>query len=238
MRFSSGCITAGARAHRRDRAAVCPSLRGTDHLQGVERQRPVSRDGVSGQGQQGPRRAARRASGASMAIVMDPGNQKMLILMPAQKMYMEQLVRAGADATRASQQAGLAPRSRRRARRRRSPAISASTSSSPTTTARTSTPASPTDSARSCRRRAATRWPAARRAARTTGARKLGKDGFPLKVTKGNTTVMEVTKIEKMSLDPSLFSRRPTAGRSSTCRTCRGMRPPPQRSRSASGRGR
>ena len=34
---------------------------------------------------------------------------------------------------------------------------------------------------------------------------KLGKDAFPLRVTKGNTTIMEVTRIEKASLDPSLF---------------------------------
>ena len=57
---------------------------------------------------------------------------------------------------------------------------------------------------------------------------KLGKDGFPLKVTKGNTTVMEVTKIEKAPLDPSLFSA-PDGWKKFDMPNIRGMRPPFQR---------
>jgi hypothetical protein len=56
---------------------------------------------------------------------------------------------------------------------------------------------------------------------------KIGSDAFPLKVTKGNTPILEVTKIEKASLDASLFAP-PDGWRKFDMPNIPGMRPPPQ----------
>lgn len=150
-----------------------------------------------------PASANPRAAGT--AIVMDPGNQKMLIMMPAQKMYMENSF-AQAVSPRAGQQAGAR-------------ATITATGKKETVAGYPCEHFVVTEddgaSVDACIAhglgsflQAPTGNPMAGAPASSSSdwSTKLGKDGFPLKVTKGNTTVMEVTKIEKMSLDPSLFA--------------------------------
>lgn len=201
MRFSSGCITAAlvlagaaapvsAQAFEGRIAFTVSDERGTAHEMEYQVRDNKMRFEMAGRG------------GQSMAMVMDPANQKILMLMPGQKMYMERPFAPVAEAARGAE--GKA---------------------SVTATGRKETIAGhvcehflitdeqgaqvdacvahglgsflqpPSGNPMAGGGAPANDWSA-----------KIGKDAFPLKVTKGGKTIMEVTRIEKASLDPSLFS--------------------------------
>ena len=201
MRFSSGCITAAlalvgaaapvsAQAFEGRIAFKVSDDRGSTREMEYQVRDSKVRFEMPGRG------------GQSMAMVMDPANQKMLVLMSGQKMYMERSIAPTTAAAHAAQ--GKA---------------------SVTATGRKETIAG-----HSCEHFLITddkggqfdaciahglgtflQPPSGNPMAGGASAAgdwssKIGKDGFPLKVTKGGTTIMEVTKIEKASLDPSLFS--------------------------------
>lgn len=134
------------------------------------------------------------------AMIIDPANQKMLMLMPAQKMYMERTFSGADDAAQA-----------------------ASGRAKITATGKKETVAGYacehfliTDedgkNIDACIAHGLGSFlrmggnPMSGAPAAKDWSAKIGKDGFPLKATKDGSTIMEVTKIEKMSLDPSLFS--------------------------------
>ena len=104
MRFSSGCITAGVALI----AAAAPLS--AQAFEGRIAVKVSSENGSSGEMEYQVRDNKVRiempvGGGQSMAMVIDPANQKMLILMPAQKTYLERAFTPAA-AGRASQQAG------------------------------------------------------------------------------------------------------------------------------------
>jgi Domain of unknown function (DUF4412) len=202
MRFSSGCTTAGIALF----AAAAPLS--AQAFEGRIAVKVSSENGSFGEMEYQVRDNKVRVEipvggGQSMAVVIDPTNQKMLMLMPAQKTYLERAFTPAA-AGRASQQAG--------ARATVTPTGKKETiagyqcehflvtdDDGASVDACLASGLGPFISAPSVNPMAGTV------AGSSDWSSKIGKDAFPLEVTKGNTTVMEVTKIEKASLDPSLF---------------------------------
>lgn len=156
------------------------------------------------------------------AIVIDPVNQRMLIMMTAQKMYMDRSLAGGAvsakDAERAAARATVTP-----------------TGKKETIAGHECEHVLVTDddgaSVDVCVAHgmggfmAAPTNPMAGGSSGGGWLSKLGNDAFPLKVTKGSTVVLEVTKIEQKSLDPSLFAP-PEGWRKFDLPNLPGMRPP------------
>ena len=102
MRFSSGCITAAlvlagaaapvsAQSFEGRIAFKVSDERGTAHEMEYQVRANKMRFEMAGRG------------GQSMAMVMDPANQKILMLMPGQKMYMERPLAPVAEAARGAE---------------------------------------------------------------------------------------------------------------------------------------
>jgi Domain of unknown function (DUF4412) len=162
--------------------------------------------------------------GQSAAIIIDPSNQKMLILMSAQKMYMERPMGAVAPMARPSQQAAAAHATVTASGRKETIAgyqcehylvtdDQGNTVDACLAHGLGSFMSPPSGN------------PMAGQASPNDWSSKIGKDVFPLKVTKGDKTLLEVTKIEKASLDPSLFAP-PEGWRKFDMPNIPGMRPP------------
>lgn len=140
--------------------------------------------------------------GGQMSVVLDPVAQNMIVIMNAQRMYMERSF-AGAVA-QVQQQAGV--KSATVVRTGKMEMVAGYKCEHVTIT---DDDGSAIDSCLSSEL-GGFRMPAASNPMspqREPGwIAQLGPNSFPLKVTKGGKTVMEVTAIEKKSLDPALFA--------------------------------
>lgn len=138
------------------------------------------------------------ARGETMAMIMNPSEKELLILMPAQKMYMVQAMGAAADAAAKSKPPTMT-------RTGKTETIAGYKCEYVTVTTE--------DGASSdvcvARGIGAFRMPSSGgrggppKAEAWQGA--LGDGGFPLKVRKGDQIILEVTKLEKRTLDAALF---------------------------------
>jgi Domain of unknown function (DUF4412) len=224
MRFSSGCISAAVAIIGAAMPLSAQSFEGRISFK-VADQHGASQEMVYQVRDNKVRFEMPGAGGLSGAMILDPANQKMIMMMPSQKMYMERAFVAPAAASGSAKAAANAK---------------------VTATGKKETVAgyqcehflvtdSDGASIDACIAHGLGSFMAPPAGNPMTGGAsnandwrsKLGKDGFPLKVTKGNTTVLEVTKIEKMSLDPSLFTP-PDGWKKFDMPNMPGMRQPPR----------
>jgi hypothetical protein len=202
MRFTTGCITAGIALV----AATAPLS-----AQAFEGRITIKLSSESGQSREmeylardNKVRIEIPGQAQSVAMVMDPANQKMLMLMTDRKIYVEGPF-SPAAAARASEQAGGRATVKATGKKETIAGYQcehflitdADGSSVDACIAHGLGSFLPPESGGPM---------AGVGSSNTDWSSQLGKDAFPLRVTKGNTTVLEVTKIEKTSLDPSLFT--------------------------------
>lgn len=143
--------------------------------------------------------------GQQVSVIIDPATQRMTVIMNAQKMYME---RDFSSATAAvQQQAGAKTPSITRTGRMETIAGYKCEDITVTDDDGKSVDSCISSELGGFRMPAASNPMAPQREAGWVG--EIGSHNFPLKVQKGGKTIMEVTAIEKKSLDAALFTAPP-----------------------------
>lgn len=139
------------------------------------------------------------AAGMGFAMIFDPAAQKMLVLMPMQHMYMERDLSATIAA--AQKESGKDPKITRTGK---TEVVAGYTCEHVTVTLEDG---NSIDSCVTADLGPYISMPAGGMARRGSAwERGLDNKTFPLKVQQNGKTIMEVTKVEKKSLDPSLFT--------------------------------